>query len=401
MNNIYSLFARHRLAAFNYSRIFARVFLPQFFVFVLIAWTSLYSAQAHSAQVCPPQGFDAFPSMPATISIGKINAGGGAKVLYESSLTASTASPCSSSSSATLDFIPLYSDLFSDTIALTIVGAKTASTVQFMYSARSTLGVPTGTGNYSIVLNYYITVTCTGASITAQIVSTYGSTSTFRVTGLPSCSQYTVNYKLSILQNDGFVPADTVLTAGGSTNGIRMRATVWSNSSLSDTYGGSPTQVATYLTYVPGSTALKLISGVYCTYSLSPSTIDFGTLANYEIMRSLTPKPYSINLQNCMNASGRQVSIFWRFANPDSGDSSAMTNSVAGGASGVVAQTSCTNALNALARHNQQIAIASNVSGNLTISCSAALVPAPGVNNSNQITPGRFSGSAYLVFQFQ
>ena len=122
MNNTNSPFIYHLLAACNRRRIFARVLLPQFFVFLLIAWTSLYSAQAHSAQVCPPQGFDAFPSMPATISIGKINAGGGAKVLYESSLAVSPIGPCSSSSSATLDFVPLYSELFSDTIALTIVG---------------------------------------------------------------------------------------------------------------------------------------------------------------------------------------------------------------------------------------------------------------------------------------
>jgi hypothetical protein len=241
-------------------------------------------------------------------------------------------------------------------------------------------------------LNYFITVACTGASISAQIVTTYSSFDTFRVTGLSSCSQYTVNYKLSISQNDGFNPPTTFLTVGGATNGIRMRATVWADES-----GLPAQQVGTWLTNITASTTLKLISGVYCTYSLSPSTIDFGTLADYEILRSVTPKSYTINLQNCQNAIGRQVSIFWRFANPDSSDSSAMTNSVAGGASGVVAQTSCDGAL---ARHNQQVALANNLPSNLSVNSSAALVPAPGVNNTRQITPGRFSGSAYLVFQF-
>jgi hypothetical protein len=236
-----------------------------------------------------------------------------------------------------------------------------------------------------------------GASITAQIVNTYGSSLTFRVTGLPSCSQYTVNYKLSVSQNDGFVPSPAFLTVGGATNGIRVRPSVWSDNVPSTAYEGSSTRVGTYMSYVTGSQTLKLISGVYCTYSLSPSTIDFGTLVDYEILRSVTPKSYTISLQNCVNASGRQVSIFWRFANQDSSDSSAITNSVVGGASGVVAQTSCANAL---ARHNQQIALASNLQGDLTISCSAALVPATGVNNTRQITPGRFSGTAYLVFQF-
>jgi type 1 fimbria pilin len=120
-------------------------------------------------------------------------------------------------------------------------------------------------------------------------------------------------------------------------------------------------------------------------------------LADYEILRSVTPKSYTINLQNCQNAIGRQVSIFWRFANPDSSDSSAIANSVAGGASGVVAQTSCAGAL---ARHNQQIALANNLQSNQRVNCSAALIPAPGVNNTSQITPGQFSGTAYLVFQF-
>jgi len=86
--NTNSSVPNHRFATLNCRGIFTRVFLSQFFVFVLLAWCTLYSTQAHSAPVCLPQGFDAFPSMPASISIGQISAGSGAKVLYESSVTA-------------------------------------------------------------------------------------------------------------------------------------------------------------------------------------------------------------------------------------------------------------------------------------------------------------------------
>ena len=387
MNNTYSLFANHRFAAYQYrNALVPDAFLLRLFVFLIIACASLYGTKAHSGPVCIPQGFEIFPSMPSAISLGKITYNGGTKLLYDSSVTAAATSSCSNSPNATLDFVTLPTRQFDDTVVLSARGDTYPWRAKFMYSTRSTFGSPFG--YYSMMLYYYITIDCRpGEVVFGQIINN----DTFRVTGLQSCSSYTVDYRVSIYQNDTYVPIANFTTVVESL-GIRMRT------NLLDDRTGTLATVSTSLRTLTRSNSLKLMSGVYCTYSLSTSTVDLGTWSSLDLLNYDTSRAYTINMQNCQNASGRQVSVFWRFDNPDPGDDSVMLSSVAGGASGVVARTACSGTV---VRHNQPLVISANLQGNLSVACSAELLPARGVSTVGQIAPGRFRGIAYLVFQFQ
>jgi hypothetical protein len=387
MNNTYSLFVNHRFAAYKYrNALMPDAFLLRFVIFFFLACASLCGTNAHSTPVCIPQGFDIFPTMPATISLGKINYAGGDKLLYESSVTANATGACSNLPNATLDFVTFPTSIFTDTVAPFILAPSTAAKVTMVYSSRSTFSTPSP-AYYTMLFYYYITVSCTGSTITAQIINT----DTFRVTGLQSCSGYTVNYKVSIYQNDAYVPTGNYTTAVES-RGIRVRA------NLLDDRTGTLATANTALSSIGGSVGLRFISGAYCSYSLSTSTLYLGTLSDLDILKLDTSRPYTINIQNCQNATGRQVSVFWRFANPHPSDSSLMLNSAAGGASGVGARTYCSGLV---ARHNEQLQMTASLQGNLSIACYGILDPAPGVSNAWQIRPGAFSGVAYLVFQFQ
>ena len=387
MNNTYSLFANYRFAAYQYRDTLMRdAFLLRLFIFLLMACASLCGTKAHSATVCIPQGFEVFPSMPTTISLGQITYNGGPKLLYESSVSAAPTSRCSNSPNATLEFNTSYDTThFNNTVLRGFKGTDTAARVTFMYSSRSAFATPEGL-YYSMLFYYYITVDCTGATISGEVVGL-----NVKVYGLASCRSYTVDYRVSIYQNDTYIPPNNFVSATES-NGIRIRTAI-----SADTLSTQGVQRAAIST-ISGSNTLKLISGVYCTYSLSTSTVDLGTWSSLNLLNSDTSKDYTVNMRNCRNTTGRQVSVFWRFDNPDPSDSSRMLNSIAGGASGVVAQTACAGTV---VRHNQPLVISANLQGNLSVDCSAKLVPAAGVSTVGQITPGRFRGIAYLVFQFQ
>ena len=388
MDNTYSLFANYRFAAYQYrDTLMPDTLLLRLFIFLLMACASLCGTKAHSATVCIPQGFEVFPSMPTTISIGQINYFGGPKLLYDSSVTAAPTNICSNSPNATLEFNASYAtDNFNDLVMRSIKGGDTSARVTFMYSSRSSFAIPPQGTFYSMLFYYYITVDCTGAAISGEVVGL-----NFKVYGLAACRSYTVDYRVSIYQNDTYIPPNNFVSATES-RGVRIRAGI--SADRLGTQGVSRAAIST----ISGSNTLKLTSGVYCTYSLSTSTVDLGTWSSLNLLNSDTSKAYTINLQNCQNTSGRQVSVFWRFENPDPSDSSRMLNSIADGASGVVAQTACAGTA---ARHNGRLQLSASLQGDLSIDCSAKLVPAAGVSTVGQITPGRFRGIAYLVFQFE
>ena len=381
MNNKYILFASRRLATSSYrSGINIDVLALRCIIFLLMVCASLYCAKANSAQVCIPLGFGVFPSMPTTFNLKYVS--GADKLLYEEFATATAAGSCSSQSNAVLEFQLPGTRLFTRNPGIGQIDTGDPSKVKAGYSATTPQFGTLSPSNYVLRLNIYINVTCQGANIAATI-----NGDIFRVTGLSQCTSYSVSYKVEILQNTA-APLTSGYSQAVEDLGIKIKIALLNN---------NISQAAVTST-IPSSSNLKFTTGLYCSYSLSNSIIAFGTVADYEIFRPIGNKLYTINTVSCQGIIGNNLNIFWRFANPHPTDDSMMLNEVAGGASGVVAQTTCSGRA---ARHNQSIRAATNIPANdLTISCTASLVQAPEVSDRSDIRAGRFSSSATLVFQF-
>lgn len=385
MSNTYLAPAMHRFAATHgHSVCKHKFFLLRCFILVVAAWASLYCNKAHSATVCMPQGYDLFPTMPDIISMSQGPFGGGDKMLFDTSVTAGATSACSNDPNVALDFIIPALDVFTYLDSTDIYPQASLSRVKMVYSAKSPLGALTP-ANYALILYLYIVVECSGANITADVITS----GQFRVTGLSACNRFTVTYQVSIYQNNTAYTAPNLTSIReGGTRGYRLRA------SLLD---GRLNTLASQLTTLSGSPIVRYMVGVYCTYSLSRNTVPVGNINDYAMLTDNFGNTFTINVQNCQNATGRQLSIFWRFDNPDPGDSSRMQNSAAGGTDSVVGRVDCGGTL---ARHNQQLVISTNLQGNTSFNCYAGIVPRSSITHYTQIQPGPYKGIAYLVFQF-
>jgi len=385
MNTSYLIPGSNTLAATHgRSEVKQSIFWLRFFIMLFAAWALLYSSKAYSGQVCMPQGFSIFPSMPGTISLSDGPFGGDFKLLYDTTATAGATSVCTDNADAALDFVMPPLDVFTYEDTTDIWPSASRSRVKLVYTAKTPPSVLTST-YYALMLYYYIEVKCSGANIAAQVV-TNGQ---FRVTGLANCASYTVNYQVSIYQNNGSTPPSTyAFLKESGTRGYRLRTT------LSDGSG----QVGTNMTTLSGSPNVRYVAGRYCTYSLSRSTVPVGDINHYDLLTYYFGNDFSINIRNCQNATGRTVSVFWRFGNPYPGDSSLMLNSASGGSDSVVGRVDCGGAV---ARHNERLQLAVVPEGGISVNCYAAIVPHPSISHYTQIQPGPYRGTAYLVFQFE
>lgn len=379
-----------------------KINLRHLLLFLLLTLTFASSAWSASGRACLPNGFNSFSSInPNVINIKPgISAD---ELLSTQTVSDSFSTTCINDTTAELGFVFIENSLFVNSepgsfTAYVNLLEDTPTRIKVGYALRTNIGdVFSSAGSpYSLYINYYISIYCAGGLSYVR-----KSNDEFRIRGINSAAcngNYSMTYKYEIYQNkEAFLKSGYISATTGT--GFVLRTSLYRNSSIA-------TPNNTLATSIPLSNAIVFQTNLSCVYSVSPSIIDLGSLANTSIfLARVTSRNFSINALNCTNTSGggrnHKIFVTFNFDAVDLGDATILTNNLSGSnaAVNVGLSISCTFANGNLGVQNNNLYLMKSVASvSNIIPCSVFMVPTSNVTNPNQIRPGLFRGSATLTF---
>jgi hypothetical protein len=381
-----------------------KINLRHLFFFLLLTLTLASSAWSADGRACLPNGFNSFSSInPNVINLKPTISSD--ELLSTQTVSDSFSTTCISDSTAELGFVFVENSLFVNSQAGFFAAdvnllEETPTRIRVGYALRSRIGdvFSTAGSPYSLYINYYISISCAGGLSYVR-----KSNDEFRIRGINSAAcngNYSMTYKYEIYQNKEAALKSGYFSANTGT-GFVLRSSLYRNSSIA-------TPQNTLATLIPSSNATVFQTNLSCIYSVSPSTIDLGSLANTSIfLANVRSRNFFINASNCTNTSGggrnHKIFVTFKFGAVDAGDATILTNNRTGSnaAVNVGLSLSCTFDNGEFAVQNNNLNLMKSIASvSNSIPCSVFMVPTSNVTNPNQIRPGSFNATATLTFIF-
>ena len=356
---------------------------------------------AANGTVCLPNGFNSFSPISPNVLTLRNNISSDRLLSTQIVSDSFNNRACNSNTNAELGYVFLPTNIFVSSYSVagftynTSFGIiqNTPTLVKVGGQFRTDVPNAFATANYSLFINYFVTVNCAGG------LGAYTPTALeVRFTGLNSSAcqgNYQVTYSYEIYQKGG-VPLRSGYIKATETSGFRTRVSLYSDKA----------ETNTVLTMIPSSNSAVFQSNIACTYSLSSTSLNLGNYSNLDIFRqSNPPVALNINTSSCTNTNGggsnHGLYVFWSFDAADPNDSSILANTSVGSnaAVNVGARISCNNGAT-VARDNTAAKLSQFIITSNTFPCTAYLVPTSNVIDPNEIGAGSFSSRATLTFQF-